>query len=157
MKKLLNKSRKVHTLEDQLYKVGLVLLVLVVVCIAILKLTLPPGFKLTTCRLYAITGYYCPGCGGTRAFIKFLEGDIVGSFIYHPFVLYVIVLFFTFMISHTIEKIEKYYYKKRNKENKDYFIRGLKFRPWYLYGALIVIVINLIVKNVLIYMGIWKN
>ncbi len=153
----MNKRKKVHTLEDQLYRVGLVLLILVVVSVIVLKKILPPGLKLTTCPLYAMTGYYCLGCGGTRAFIKLLEGDVIGSFIYHPVVLYVTIIFFIFMISHTIEKMLRYHYSRKSISDKRPFIRGLKFRPWYLYGVLVVAVVNMIIKNVMIYAGIWHN
>ena len=37
-------------------------------------------------------GYYCPGCGGTRAFENLLYGHIIKSFIYHPFVIYILSL-----------------------------------------------------------------
>ncbi len=149
--------KKVHTLEDQLYNVGLVLLIVTTIAVVILKLTLPSGFQLRKCLVIQITGYYCPGCGATRAFIKLLEGDIIGSFIYHPVVLYVAVVFGTFMISHTIEKIVRYY-KNRSKNvyDKQCFIRGMKFRPLYLYLVLVILIFNMIVKNILIYMGIWS-
>lgn len=34
------------------------------------------------------TGYYCPGCGGTRAITALLHGRLLSSFLYHPVVLY---------------------------------------------------------------------
>ena len=41
------------------------------------------------CLFHFFTGFYCPGCGGTRAVRLLLKGDLAGSFQYHPFVLYV--------------------------------------------------------------------
>ena len=36
------------------------------------------------CPLYHFTGYYCAGCGGTRAFFAFLKGDLAGSWRMNP-------------------------------------------------------------------------
>ena len=36
------------------------------------------------CLLNALTGFYCPGCGGTRAIVTLAKGDIVQSVVYHP-------------------------------------------------------------------------
>ncbi|MCI9570502.1 MAG: DUF2752 domain-containing protein [Lachnospiraceae bacterium] len=40
------------------------------------------------CLFHEITGLYCPGCGGTRAFKALLRGELLLSVLYHPFVLY---------------------------------------------------------------------
>ena len=40
------------------------------------------------CIFHEITGLYCPGCGGTRAFFSLLHGHPVLSFMYNPIVLY---------------------------------------------------------------------
>lgn len=40
------------------------------------------------CVFHAVTGLYCPGCGGTRAVRTLLRGDILKSFQYHPLVPY---------------------------------------------------------------------
>ncbi len=150
-------GRKIHTLENQLYKVGLVFLLVFVAAVIILKMILPEGFELRRCQFWQATGYYCPGCGGTRALLHLLEGDIVTSFIYHPIVVYAFSILGVFMVSHTIEKIETYYYRRKGIVKDKLIIMGLKFRPWYLYGALVVTAINVTVKNILIYMDIWTN
>ncbi|MDE5946912.1 MAG: DUF2752 domain-containing protein, partial [Oscillospiraceae bacterium] len=46
------------------------------------------------CIINMITGYYCCGCGGTRSFYAFLEGNIIDSFKYNPIVLFGVVLLF---------------------------------------------------------------
>ena len=38
------------------------------------------------CVLNMLTGFYCPGCGGTRAMFALAKGDILKSFVYQPFV-----------------------------------------------------------------------
>ncbi len=40
------------------------------------------------CMFHAMTGLYCPGCGGTRAVRALLRGDVLMSFQYHPLVPY---------------------------------------------------------------------
>ena len=34
------------------------------------------------CLFHLVTGYYCPGCGGTRALYLFLTGHWIKSFLY---------------------------------------------------------------------------
>lgn len=36
------------------------------------------------CALYAITGLYCPGCGGTRAVYDLAHGDVLGALAMNP-------------------------------------------------------------------------
>ena len=40
------------------------------------------------CLFNELTGFYCPGCGGTRAVLALLSGYPVLSFLYHPLVPY---------------------------------------------------------------------
>ena len=40
------------------------------------------------CFFHRITGYYCPGCGGTRATSALLHGHFLQSLYFHPFVGY---------------------------------------------------------------------
>lgn len=39
------------------------------------------------CLFRRCTGGYCPGCGGSRAAIALLRGDVAGSWAHHPWVL----------------------------------------------------------------------
>ncbi|MDR1821322.1 MAG: DUF2752 domain-containing protein [Oscillospiraceae bacterium] len=41
----------------------------------------------SACLIYSTTGIPCPGCGGTRAALQLLHGDILGSLWYHPLLL----------------------------------------------------------------------
>ena len=49
------------------------------------------------CEFKRVTGVYCPGCGGTRAFFALLRLKPVKSFFYHPAVLYFVVVYLVFM------------------------------------------------------------
>lgn len=91
------------------------------------------------CILHLMTGYYCPGCGGTRAVYALLRGDIWQSFCYHPFVLYTVVIGCWFMISQTIERASHGRIKI-----------GLHFREIYMWIALGIIAVNFLVKNVVL-------
>ena len=88
------------------------------------------------CVFHLYSGYYCPGCGGTRSVIALLHGDITRSFIYHPLPLFVIasagVLFF-------------FHIKDRSAKEKLIPI---------CVAALILVITNFIVKNALLYNGI---
>ncbi|WP_242939713.1 DUF2752 domain-containing protein [[Clostridium] polysaccharolyticum] len=91
------------------------------------------------CLFYRLTGYYCPGCGGTRAVKAFLSGDFIKSFLYHPLVSYLAFGGGAFMLTQTIQRLSK---------GK---IRGIRFRVQYVYGMAIIIFIQFAVKNALIY------
>ena len=39
------------------------------------------------CPILAMTGWQCPGCGGTRALFSLLHGDVAASFAMNPLLL----------------------------------------------------------------------
>lgn len=55
------------------------------------------------CLFHLATGYYCPGCGGTRAIAALLHGQLFRSFLYHPVILYGAFLLLRVLISSTLE------------------------------------------------------
>lgn len=88
------------------------------------------------CFFHAMTGYYCPGCGGTRATFALLHGRFLRSFYYHPFVGYVAVVGGWFMISQTIEYL-----------SKGKIAIALHFRQVYMWIGIFLIIANCLVKN----------
>jgi hypothetical protein len=44
------------------------------------------GVDMTTCHVLAATNFPCPTCGGTRAGLALLGGDVGGAFHYNPLI-----------------------------------------------------------------------
>lgn len=97
----------------------------------------------SSCLFWKLTGFYCPGCGGTRAFLALKNGRVLSSVVYHPFVLYGVVTGGWYMISQTVERLTK---RKA--------AIGMRYRDCYLWIALILIVANCALKNVLLLLGV---
>ena len=87
------------------------------------------------CLFQEITGLYCPGCGGTRAVKALLKGEVISSFLYHPFILYMVILAVIFAVSYLL------YMKTKNPKFR------LCFDNKYAYIGIGIIVINFILKN----------
>lgn len=125
--------------EKDLYIAGWIFLfLLLLIHVGIRKFSFSLPFHGLPCLLREWTGIYCPGCGGTRACKAFLEGHFLQSFLYHPVVPYAGFLYGWFMFSHTVEFL-----------TKGRFPIGMKFSDRYLHIALILILIQWIVKNAL--------
>ena len=96
-----NEQKKI---DNVLYILGLSGTVICCVYLLISKIT---GFRIENylypCLFHTVTGYYCPGCGGTRAVCALFQGHFLISFLEHPFVPYAAVLCAWFLLSQTIE------------------------------------------------------
>ena len=127
------------TTEDQLYVLGFSILALVI-CLAILLKTLHLSLTdiLPGCILYRFTGWYCPGCGGTRALSALLSGHPVQSFLYHPAVDYVGAVCGWFMISQTIERL-----------SRGRIRIGMKYHDYYRWILLAVLILHCVIRNIL--------
>lgn len=90
------------------------------------------------CMFHAMTGLYCPGCGGTRAVKALLRGDVWLSFCYHPLVPYMALVGVIFLVSYAI-------YLKTGKEQFHLYLGN----SW-IYVGLALIVLNFVVKNFLL-------
>jgi hypothetical protein len=98
------------------------------------------GFQLAgripgKCVLHEMTGYYCPGCGGTRAVDALLKGQLVKSFLFHPVVVYTLAGMLAFVVSHTLNILT------REK------IPAMMFRVQFFYVMIGVILLQWIIKN----------
>ncbi len=90
------------------------------------------------CFFEAVTGLYCPGCGGSRAVIALFRGHIVKSFLYHPAVPYAFAVYVIFMV--------KMFLLKHFGIGKEHNGRILIF----IYIGIAIILIQWIVKLVLL-------
>ena len=86
------------------------------------------------CALHSMTG--------TRAVLSLLDGHLLMSFFYHPFVLYAVVFGGWFMISQTIERISRHKIRI-----------AMHYRNIYLWLALAIVVVNCLIKNLVL--AIW--
>ncbi len=131
-------SKKDLTLEEQLYKIGLVFLVVGGILVVLYIKVLLPILPSMPCVFWDMIGVYCPGCGGTRAVQALFQGKLITSLWYHPLVLYTVVVFGGFMLTNTLQRFHVFR------------IKGWKFHEWHLYVALILTIVNWILKNVLL-------
>lgn len=88
------------------------------------------------CWIHQVSGLYCPGCGGTRAFFALLRGDIVASFFCHPLVLYMGILYAVFMIRGGIALLSKGRYS------------FMKYHITYVYIGIAITIVQFIIKNI---------
>ena len=129
-----------ETTEKRLYLIGWLCILVIVVYLLLAKYTpfdllsfVPP------CGIRVLTGFYCPGCGGTRAVRALIHGKLITSFLYHPCWMYCTVIAGLVMISNTLQLILGKHVKV-----------GMKYRHGYLYGSAAVLVVNWILQNIYI-------
>ena len=88
------------------------------------------------CTFYATTGFYCPGCGGTRAVLALFRGEILNSLLYHPVVPYAALVSGYFMVTQTIERLSRGKWKV-----------AMHFRMIYVYILLVLLILQFLWKN----------
>lgn len=123
------------------YCAGLAIGMLALICICIIRLfdisilhIIPP------CTFFSVTNSYCFGCGGIRALNALLHGRILKSVYYHPIVLYMTTIYLIYMVKYTL------YIVTNGK------IRQMRFRLLWLYLAAVLIIVQCMVKNFML----WK-
>lgn len=130
--------QKYRGIENGFYIAGICLAVIIFIYFLFHRMT---GFRLekylSPCMFHEMTGYYCPGCGITRAVYAFFEGNLLQCFRYHPFVLYAAVFGGWFLISQTIERL-----------SKGKIAIAMRYRDCYLWIALAILMVNFLVKNI---------
>ena len=67
--------------KNELVSLGILFALVAAACTVLLLV--PPGSRfadwLPKCLFHKLTGFYCPGCGGTRALSSLLHGDLKSS------------------------------------------------------------------------------
>ncbi len=81
---------------------------------------------------------YCPGCGGTRAVRALLSGSLIKAFCYHPGAVAGAILYLVFFLSQTLTRVSRGH------------VKAIRFRVGYLYGVIILIIGNFIIRNILL-------
>jgi len=89
------------------------------------------------CWVYRLWHVYCPGCGGTRAVIALLRGQLLRSLYYHPAVLFTVGSVAAYLCSQTVWRL-------RGR-------RGwvLRYSDRWLLALLVLLVVNCAARNVL--------
>lgn len=76
-------------------ELGIIFLVLIIFIIINSKIV----NYMPECIIHKHTGLLCPGCGGTRSAINFMQGNFKQSFMYHPifFITFLYLIFVNFL------------------------------------------------------------
>lgn len=96
---------------------------------------------LPACVFHKYTGYYCPGCGCTRAVINLAKGKILTSLYYNPTVLYAGIVSIWASVSYVLNimiktpKLKKFLFKYNDK---------------YIWIGLIILFSIFVMRNVLL-------
>lgn len=124
-------------LEDILYRTGLIALAVGCVVVSLYFGVILKHFEMPPCVFSTYLQTYCPGCGGTRAVEALLHGRILESVWCHPIVLYTVIVFGGFMLTQSLERLGVRH------------VRGWRFHDWHLYGAVVLLICNFLLKNLL--------
>lgn len=146
----MNSLIKLKKTEQHLYIIGVIIFFLFfVMAILFEKNQIHFVNYIKPCPIRQVTGYYCPGCGGTRALDYFLEGQLFQSFFYHPVILYSFAIYLSFMISNTLQiLLDLLAYMTGHVLVKKRI--GMIYRDAYLWLCLFVILVNFVVKNIFV-------
>ena len=127
------------TLETQLYHWGWIVLITVAALIAGKRIFFPDfsiSGQMPPCVFHRLTGYFCPGCGGTRSVTALLSGRFLVCAVDYPMVFYAVAVYFWFMFSQSVDRISHHRIPI-----------GMKYRHAWIYASLVIVIIHFILKN----------
>lgn len=128
-----------YTVDDILFLLGWLLFLPMAALVTFYNIGwIHPTKWLPPCLFRFVTGLPCPGCGGTRAFTAVLRGDLIHAFFYHPVVPFCYLLYVVFMVTQTLERILR--------RTTNLRFHGLSFRLEYVYVAVLLILVQWIIK-----------
>lgn len=93
------------------------------------------------CAFFTRTGWYCPGCGGTRAIRALLQGRILMSIYYHPAIFYLGMLFGIWILRYAVETFLP-----------SCGIVKMPYKNIYVYLGCAILCANWVLKNVLLHL-----
>ncbi len=99
------------------------------------------------CSFRAVTGFYCPGCGGTHAVCALALGHLRESFLYHPFVPYTAACFLIFIIWNTAATVVSRRMQRLSSKKGDGKVVFFHFHIAYVYLGLAILFLQWIIKN----------
>lgn len=145
MKREKGRTRQTEQMTAQFFRIGLWMIPLILIGGPLYILGLPymRGIIPAECVFLEKTGYYCPGCGGTRSLYMLLHGRPLWAIWFHPFLMYVLILWAVFMVTNGIEYL-----------SKGRFRIGLQYRHRYVVIGIVILLVNFILRDVLLHMGI---
>ena len=97
----------------------------------------PKDTKWLICIIYALTGYYCPGCGAGRACYCILHGQIYQAFRYNP----LLVLLLPWIGAYLVLCACQWLFTGRESISR-------RIPIWILWTILVVILIYGVLRNV---------
>lgn len=144
-------DRRAKTIEDDFYQIGQMLFLGCIIAASIsflwpaawyqIWIQIQIRIKIPPCLFHLFTGYYCPGCGGTRAVRALLQGHVIQSVYYHPIVPYGAALYLYFMVTQTVERMSRHRIRI-----------GMRYRGSLVWSTVAVILVNFLVRNILHYL-----
>jgi len=105
------------------------------------------GLSEVKCAFRSMTGFYCPGCGGTRATLHLMRFHPIHSFLMHPLPLLLALWYLNFFV--------RFIFAYLVPENFPLKLKPARFRPVYPIILAVAILVNFIVRNVLLLNGIF--
>lgn len=138
-------QKKLTTIEDCFFLLGCIFAAIALILAAIWASAGMPNLAalLPPCLFHQISGYDCPGCGGTRAVRALLRGHLLQSALYHPFVPYAAAVYLYFMATQAAERISRGKLKI-----------GMRYQNKIVWIAVGIILGNFLLKNILHVYGI---
>lgn len=95
------------------------------------------------CPFHAATGYYCPGCGSTRALHQLVHGNLAGAFAFNPLAVLVLPYLGYSLLSYTSLVL-------RRKP-----LPGYLAPAWQTWAFLAVVLAYWVLRNVPVYPFSW--